>query len=172
MKIVVNGREYASADQMPADVREGYERAISALADKNGNGIPDILELDLGTLTRSVSEAGKSGSLSLPATTVVTSQKFVINGHTYDSIEQMSPADRRQYDAVQSLLAGSAEPGNSKLPPIRRSLDPLNPAEWTPTRGLLPTDPVTILFVGVLLGALAICGIFAVMGGLRWLLPG
>jgi hypothetical protein len=167
MKIVVNGREYASPDELPAEARADYERAMSALADKNGNGIPDILEMDLGALSRSVSESGKG-----PATTVITSQKFVINGREYESVEQMPPDDRRQFDRVQSLLAGGSQPEDSMLPPIRRSLEPLHPAEWAPSRGLLTTDTLTILFVGMLIGALVICGIFVVMGGLQWLLPG
>ena len=47
MKIIVNGREYSSPDELPAEARAGYERAMSALADRNGNGIPDILEMQL-----------------------------------------------------------------------------------------------------------------------------
>ncbi len=167
MKIVVNGHEYSSPNELPADARAGYERALAALGDKNGNGIPDILEMQLDP-----AKLNAAWSAASPGTTVITGQKFVINGREYDNVEQMSPEDRQQYDAVQSLLAGGSQPLDSKLPPVRRSLDPLNPAEWTPNRGLVATDTLTILFVGMLIGALVICGIFVVMGGLRWLLPG
>ena len=70
MKIVVNGREYSSPDQMPPNVRAGYDRAMSALADKDCNGIPDILEmhLDAGQLAQAAGQ-------DLPGTTVITSQK-------------------------------------------------------------------------------------------------
>ena len=43
-RITVNGVEYASVEAMPPDVREQYERALSMLADRNNNGVPDILE--------------------------------------------------------------------------------------------------------------------------------
>ena len=101
-----------------------------------------------------------------PETTVITGQKFVINGRQYDSVEQMTPEDRRHYEKIQSLLS------NPSKPPVRIQFDPLNPAEWTPNRGLLATDPTTILFVVMVLAIFAFFGLIAVMGGLRWLLPG
>jgi hypothetical protein len=43
-QITVNGRAYRSVDEMPPDVRAEYEQAMQMLADKDGNGVPDILE--------------------------------------------------------------------------------------------------------------------------------
>lgn len=43
-KIVINGREYASADEMPPEIREVYERALALTADADANGVPDVLE--------------------------------------------------------------------------------------------------------------------------------
>lgn len=43
-KIVINGKEYASADEMPPDIRAVYERALNVLADRDANGVPDVLE--------------------------------------------------------------------------------------------------------------------------------
>ena len=42
--ITVNGRTYASVDEMPPDVRRQYEQVMSLMADRNNNGVPDILE--------------------------------------------------------------------------------------------------------------------------------
>ena len=42
--ITVNGRTYNSPDEMPPEVREQFEKAMSMLADRNNNGIPDVLE--------------------------------------------------------------------------------------------------------------------------------
>jgi hypothetical protein len=42
--ITVNGRPYSSPEEMPPEVREQFEKAMSMLADKNNNGIPDALE--------------------------------------------------------------------------------------------------------------------------------
>ena len=63
-KIVVGGKEYSSVDEMPPDVRQLYEKAMSMLADKDANGIPDILE-------------GKSVGISAIATEVL---KGLANG--------------------------------------------------------------------------------------------
>jgi len=43
-RITVNGVQYKSVEEMPADVRAEYERAMSLLADRDGNGVPDVLE--------------------------------------------------------------------------------------------------------------------------------
>ncbi|MCI0360059.1 MAG: hypothetical protein L0211_16400 [Planctomycetaceae bacterium] len=141
MKIVINGREYSSPDELPAEAREGYERAMSALADKNGNGIPDTLEMHLDP---DKLRAAMSGATA--AATVITAQKFIINGREYNSVGEMSPQDRRHFEAIQSLTSGS------NVPPIRTTLDPLNPAEWAPSRGTVATDPTTMIFLGIFIG--------------------
>ena len=44
-KIVFNGQEFSSPDQMPAEVRRVYDQTMSGvLADANENGIPDVFE--------------------------------------------------------------------------------------------------------------------------------
>ncbi len=44
-KIVFNGQEFSSPDQMPADVRRVYDQTMrGVLADANENGIPDVFE--------------------------------------------------------------------------------------------------------------------------------
>ena len=52
------GKAYTSVDDLPPEARAKYEKAMSALADKDGNGIPDILEGVLGNI--SVVQAGQS----------------------------------------------------------------------------------------------------------------
>ncbi len=42
-KIIANGNEYNSLDELPPDVRAKYEQAIGAL-DANQNGVPDFFE--------------------------------------------------------------------------------------------------------------------------------
>ena len=42
-KVVFNGHEYASVDEMPEDVRGQYRQIMGAF-DKDGDGIPDMLE--------------------------------------------------------------------------------------------------------------------------------
>ncbi|HUF34836.1 MAG TPA: hypothetical protein VMN37_02750 [Gemmatimonadales bacterium] len=43
-RIVFNGREYASPEAMPEDVRKAYGEALAMLRDANADGIPDVLE--------------------------------------------------------------------------------------------------------------------------------
>jgi len=42
-RIIVNGQEYSSVDEMPADVRETYEQMMAKF-DADRNGVPDMLE--------------------------------------------------------------------------------------------------------------------------------
>jgi hypothetical protein len=43
-RIIFNGQEYAGAEAMPEDVRKAYQEALGALADKDGDGLPDGLQ--------------------------------------------------------------------------------------------------------------------------------
>lgn len=46
-QFVINGKEYAALEDMPADVRARYEKLMSGMGrDENGNGIPDMFEQD------------------------------------------------------------------------------------------------------------------------------
>ena len=43
-RITIDGKTYSSVDEMPPEAREKYEKMMSMLADRDGNGVPDILE--------------------------------------------------------------------------------------------------------------------------------
>ncbi len=53
--IVFNGKTYNSVDEMPSDIRKAYEQVMSAFADNNQNGMPDVLEGMLGVNTNDLS---------------------------------------------------------------------------------------------------------------------
>jgi hypothetical protein len=42
--VIVDGQSYTSVDEMPPHVREAYGKAMSALGDADGDGVPDVLE--------------------------------------------------------------------------------------------------------------------------------
>ena len=42
--VVYEGQSYTNVDDMPPHVREGYGKAMAALSDADGDGIPDILQ--------------------------------------------------------------------------------------------------------------------------------
>ena len=81
MKIVFNGREYASVDEMPADARATYERAMDGLAgDLRASGGSD----------RHVR--------------VRTRTRIVVNGQEYASVAKM-PADVQRLYRIASATA-------------------------------------------------------------------
>ncbi len=43
-RFVIDGVEYNSLEDMPPEVRKKYESLASLLGDKDGNGVPDIME--------------------------------------------------------------------------------------------------------------------------------
>lgn len=85
-RIVVNGQEYSSPDEMPPDVRAIYDRLM---VDRDGNGVPDVIDE-----ARSRSDANSA---------VITRQEIVINGKTYHSMEEV-PVELRS--AIEKALGG------------------------------------------------------------------
>jgi hypothetical protein len=101
--ITVNGRTYDSVDQMPPEVRAEFQRAMSMLADRDGNGIPDILE----------GKASEAAGQTSGAAVVQTSTRFTVNGQHYDRWENVPEKYR-----MLLAKAGHAPPG------VRDSNDP------------------------------------------------
>jgi hypothetical protein len=61
MKIVVDGKQFNSIDDLPPDARAKYEQAMSAL-DANRNGMPDFLEGIIQVQTNPVSASTSFGT--------------------------------------------------------------------------------------------------------------
>ena len=93
-KITVNGVTYDSIEALPADVRRVYEQAMAklpGLADRDGDGVPDILQ-------------GEGLSVRHGIT---VRKKLVVNGTTYDDECAMPPDVRRTYEtAMRAVRAG------------------------------------------------------------------
>jgi len=84
MKIVFNGKEYASADAMPADERQVYERAMASLAGgSSSSSVGDNRQINVRTKTR-----------------------LVVNGKEYASLDEM-PADLRRVYDIATKSGGS-----------------------------------------------------------------
>ena len=105
--IRINGRDYDGPESMPPEVRRLYDDAMrqagDALADRDGNGIPDVVE---------------SAGLGPPRT--VVEQRIVVNGRSYDRVEDV-PADVRQLvESVTGNLPGlgarGARTGSNRAP--------------------------------------------------------
>ena len=84
MKIVFNGKEYASSDAMPADERQVYERAMASLAGgSSSSSVGDNRQINVRTKTR-----------------------LVVNGKEYASLDEM-PADLRRVYDIATKSGGS-----------------------------------------------------------------
>src|SRR5215203_5218954 len=99
--IVIDGKTYKSVDEMPEDVRRSYESAmlqmsrnpistptplenLDVFADKNNNGIPDAFE---GMVAN-----------------VFSSTKIVADGQAYNSLDELPPAVRAQYEQAMGAM--------------------------------------------------------------------
>ncbi|RIK48355.1 MAG: hypothetical protein DCC59_15295, partial [Chloroflexi bacterium] len=78
--VIFNGKTYNSIEDMPADERKAYEQVSQILVDKNGNGIPDLLE---GDMAQNVLAAHSTG------------MHVTVNGKVYRTLEDLPP-DLRQ----------------------------------------------------------------------------
>jgi hypothetical protein len=92
--IVIDGKTYSSVNEMPPDVRQKYEQAMSTsqsgdaniFADKDNSGTPDILE-------------------NLSSKTVVSNiMKFIVDGTEFKSMEDLPPEARAKYEQAMGAL--------------------------------------------------------------------
>ena len=90
-RIRFNGQNYKSVDEMPPEVRQAYERMMGMMADKNGDGVPDLFEGTGGT------------SLS------VTNSRIIFNGQEYGSVDEMPPDARRAFEDAMRRVDGNAD---------------------------------------------------------------
>jgi hypothetical protein len=175
-KITVNGVTYESVDAMPPDVRRVYDQTVAnlpELADRDGDGIPDIVQGD---------------GLSVRRGTTVR-KKFIVNGTSYDDLNAMPPDVRQAYEkAMRAMSAGgptvtkneikmsfqvtgpgfsfrkglgapsASQPGRQVVGPISS----LPPGEGVPMpRPIEPASPGGGSLVALLLGACAVVGLIA-----------
>lgn len=122
-KIVFNGKEYGSVEELPETVRAAFEKAVE---------------------TGAVASAAASGS---PA-----SGRITVGGATYDSPESMPPEVRRLYDDAMAVVgtgelpasprttaAGDQEPAalaeSSEIARLASSPTPIGPGSaWRTSR--------------------------------------
>ena len=135
-KFIVNGKEYASVEEMPPELREAYEKAV-----RSGAGV----------------------RIEKPHVSV--EGKIVFNGQEYRSLESMPEEVRRVYRSVlKSVETGEASPellsvalGDESTTPRRSatfhtSLDlakPIEPTSSTPrwiVGGLVLLGVIIILY--------------------------
>ena len=115
-RITINGQSFGSVEEMPAEVRRQYESAMGLLADKDGNGIPDVLE---GKEVVAITESGDSMKSNI--VTNVTTTRLVVNGQEYARWEDVPAAIR---EAIENARGGG--PGSVALQPSATPSAPVN----------------------------------------------
>jgi hypothetical protein len=128
-KIVVNNTSYNNIEEMPPEVRQAYERAMGILADKNGNGMPDILEGALPAGNIAVRVASKLDTC------------FVVDGKVYMSVDELPPEARQKYDhAMVSAGQALGDANQNGVPDILEGMFPARPAS-----SISPTDRIPVV---------------------------
>lgn len=108
--VIFNGKTYNSIEDMPADERKAYEQVSQILVDKNGNGIPDLLE---GDMAQNVLAAHSTG------------MHVTVNGKVYRTLEDLPPDLRQSVDGAFKVLSSmgilpsqsEAKPSQANPPP-------------------------------------------------------
>jgi hypothetical protein len=136
--IVIDGKTYNSVEEMPPDVRQKYEEAMSSLGDANGNGIPDAFE-NMNVLA----DKDKNGVPDVlenlvagPA--VVNSMKIIVDGKEFNSLESLPPEARAKYEAAM----GKLDANRNGIPDfVERMINPGNQATVVTAGFTVETPP-------------------------------
>jgi hypothetical protein len=94
-KIIFNGKQYASPEAMPEEVRQAYQDALAQFADADKNGIPHILE------------RGSSGNVI-----AIQQSSISFNGREFKSGGEMPAIVRRLFE----LAMGQADANRNGIP--------------------------------------------------------
>jgi hypothetical protein len=102
--IVIDGKTYHSAEEMPPEIRQKYEQAMSALGDANQNQIPDAFET-MNIFADKDRDGAPDVLENLTAGhQVVNSMKIVIDGKEFDGLENLPPEARARYEEAMGKL--------------------------------------------------------------------
>src|SRR5688500_17583702 len=111
-RIVVNGQEYSSVDEMPPDVRRIYDQTLAGFADVNRNGVPDFIE-----------QTGIPGAPGVNVTEIRHSS-FTVNDQTFDDLSKLPPDVRRLYEAAMHNVDAGREPVASSRTSVTLNFGP------------------------------------------------
>lgn len=112
--ITLNGRTYASLNEMPPEVRRQYESAMQMLVKGSGGTARDTAGSDVNISTQG------SDPVHHKSVTKMTTSRIIINGKAYSRLEDV-PAEARA--ALQSAGIGTdaQNTGNAVSLPSRKS---------------------------------------------------
>ena len=142
--IIFNGKSYKSIEEMPAGERKAYEQVSQILVDKNGNGIPDLLE---GDMVQNILAAHSDNT------------HVTINGRVYHTLEDLPPDLRQSVDGAFKMLSNmgvltssvavnNSQPAQPSTPVSKPFLPPQTSSAIEEDRG---SNTFTYVIVGVVL---------------------
>jgi hypothetical protein len=179
-RVVIDGKVYNSVEEMPEDVRRNYEEATrragasglnaasnkfegtkSILSDTDADGLPDFLQ-NAGTINFN------------------SGMKYVVDGITYDSVDDLPPHARAKYeqamgaldtnrngvpDMLEGMMDATPQTRQSAMPaaPPSRSGKPLHSPRTTASPTITPDTSNGWMLVTGLLFLLGICA-FGALG--------
>jgi len=102
--IVIDGKTYNSVNEMPVDVRQKYEQAMSTLKDQDGNRIPDAIENN-----NMLADNNRNGIPDIMENTpsapiVANAIKVLVDGKEFNSLDELPPEARAKYEQAMGAL--------------------------------------------------------------------
>jgi hypothetical protein len=102
--IVIDGKTYKGVDEMPPDVRQQYEQAMRSFMDQNANHIPDLFEDN-----SQLADRNKDGIPDIMENTpggkiVATAMKILVDGREFNSLDDLPPDARTNYEKAMRAL--------------------------------------------------------------------
>jgi len=102
--IVIDGKTYNSVNEMPPDIRQKYEQAMSKFKDENQNNIPDGFE-NLNIIGDKNNNGIPDVFENMSTMNVMSSaMKFIVNGQDFNSLDSLPPEARAKYEKAMGAL--------------------------------------------------------------------
>lgn len=145
-RITFNGQEYDSPDAMPPDVRRLYDLMSGMLADKDGDGMPDMFE----------GVDGNNASITTQTT------QFVVDGKVYTNLDDLPPEARRRYEQTMRRFDADGDGVPDILASVSSGAAPAAPAALTSPPTSQPPH-VTVIGEGSGLSPAWLAAIFLIL---------
>ena len=146
-RIVIDGKTYTSVQEMPPDVRQQYEQAMGSLRNQTANRIPDVLE-DNNILA----DRNRNGIPDVVENTpgesiVANTMKILFDGKEFDRLEDLPPEARAKYEQA----IGKLDVNRNGMPDflegmirVQSSAPPVSTGFGTESSATLPRTPMSI----------------------------
>ena len=107
--IVIDGKTYNSVEAMPPDVLQKYEQAMQSFGGAKSNHIPDTFQTVSSETVNILADKDKNGIPDIlenltAGQAVVNSMKIIVDGKEFNGIENLPPEARTKYEAGMRKL--------------------------------------------------------------------